>query len=283
MDKFVDCPQCGAESYRDEFTAGGGRCPTCGHYHEELDMARHHSSRQRVADESGGGSSGKMHSAPPPASSGPSPTAPSPTNPSGGGQSLFGNGGDGYQAPAPTLFGNGGDGAPMSAHGVTQLNTPTGYDTSTQTLPGAQPSGSSSNLAPPPSPYVARPGDPSLPVTMLDYGPEGSLAPTQPIGPEGQQVRVEMPGQKTSARLRVAAIDFLADQNVTDRAELLFRARRHAELQVGQLTRPQADAVVRAFCAAVDAELAHTPPAPRARRVARTSAIVPDFADELLF
>lgn len=45
MDALTDCPHCGSASETAEFAAEHGRCPVCGHYHEELDMARHYSSR----------------------------------------------------------------------------------------------------------------------------------------------------------------------------------------------------------------------------------------------
>lgn len=50
MDEVVDCPHCGTESYRDEMAVQGGRCPVCGKYNEELDMARKLGSRRTAGD-----------------------------------------------------------------------------------------------------------------------------------------------------------------------------------------------------------------------------------------
>jgi hypothetical protein len=81
--------------------------------------------------------------------------------------------------------------------------------------------------------------------------------------------------------LRTAAIDFVADQNVTDREELLFRAHRHASNLTCRMPVPVAQRVVQAFVAEVGRE-ATALPAPR-RTVQRTAAVLPDFPDELMF
>lgn len=47
----ADCPHCKTESYLDDFTAERGRCPVCGRYNEELDMARRHSFKRGALDE----------------------------------------------------------------------------------------------------------------------------------------------------------------------------------------------------------------------------------------
>lgn len=54
---------------------------------------------------------------------------------------------------------------------------------------------------------------------------------------------------------RIAAINFLAEQNTGDREELLFRAHRHASNLTGQLPVPVAQRVVRSFVAAVNREI----------------------------
>lgn len=83
-------------------------------------------------------------------------------------------------------------------------------------------------------------------------------------------------------RDRMGAIEFLADQNTTDREELLFRAHRHASNLTGQLPVPVAQRVVQKFVAAVNREIGSTPPQRPTRR-ARTAAVVADFPDELMF
>lgn len=55
--------------------------------------------------------------------------------------------------------------------------------------------------------------------------------------------------------LRIAAINFVAAENVTDREELLFRAHRHASNLTGQLPVPVAQRVVQSFVAAVNREI----------------------------
>jgi hypothetical protein len=50
MDEFTDCPACGGESYRDEFVEQGGCCPSCGHYHHELDLGRRHAAQTSVGE-----------------------------------------------------------------------------------------------------------------------------------------------------------------------------------------------------------------------------------------
>lgn len=84
--------------------------------------------------------------------------------------------------------------------------------------------------------------------------------------------------EKTS--MRVAAINFLADQNTADRQELLFRAHRHAAERTGQLPVPTAQRVVQAFVAAVSREIPRTRPA---ARKAAAAPVVADFDDQLLF
>ena len=77
---------------------------------------------------------------------------------------------------------------------------------------------------------------------------------------------------------RLAAIEFLADQNTDDREELLFRAHRHASEQTGQLPVPVAQRVVRDFVAAVNAQI------PRRRvQASRPVTQFQDFSDELLY
>lgn len=88
-------------------------------------------------------------------------------------------------------------------------------------------------------------------------------------------------GRHFSGSLRVAAIDFLASQNVTDREELLFRAHRHASNKTAQLPVPVAQRTVQAFVAAVNQEI--RPEAPRRVAPVQRTAAVSDFADELLF
>lgn len=65
------------------------------------------------------------------------------------------------------------------------------------------------------------------------------------------------PGPKAAA-LRVAAAAFVADQNTTDRGELMYRAHRHASNLTGQLPVVQAREVVKAFVAAVNREIGQT-------------------------
>lgn len=88
-------------------------------------------------------------------------------------------------------------------------------------------------------------------------------------------------GRHFSGNLRVAAIDFLAGQNVTDRQELLFRAHRHASEQTAQLPVPVAQRTVQAFVSAVNREI--RPEAPRKAAPVQRTAAGSDFADELLF
>lgn len=60
---------------------------------------------------------------------------------------------------------------------------------------------------------------------------------------------------KTSTLMRMAAIEFLAEQNTSDRDELLFRAHRHAVNLTGQLSAIQSARACQLFVGAVDHEL----------------------------
>ena len=85
-----------------------------------------------------------------------------------------------------------------------------------------------------------------------------------------------------NGNMRIAAINFLADQNTNDRGELLFRAHRHASDRTGQMPVPVAQRVVQGFVSAVNREIAAAP-LPRRQATRRTAATMPDFPDGLMF
>ena len=259
-DDYTDCPHCGHESDSAEFAASGGFCPVCGKYNEEQDMGRHFSGSRRHAD----GGFEQMQDAPSQPSGGGSSgvggyTAPSP-NP------MFGPGGDGYQPPSNNvLFSPGGDGSPWGAGANTIAN-----DWPSQ---GLIPEGSRGFGDPDISAVATSPGsDINVPNTPTNPAGGVTSVPTNPAGGNS-------PAQKGA--MRIAAIDFLATQNVTDREELLFRAHRHASNKTAQLPVPVAQRTVQAFVAAVNQEI--RPEAPRRVAPVQRTAAVSDFADELLF
>lgn len=120
------------------------------------------------------------------------------------------------------------------------------------------------------------------------YGDTSQPTPTSPNSGSGPK---PTSGSGTSApgggsgsgktSMRMAAIDFVANQNTTDRGELLFRAHRHASERTGTLPVPVAQRMVQAFVAEVNREAAALPQ-PR-RTAQRTAAVVADFPDELMF
>ena len=116
------------------------------------------------------------------------------------------------------------------------------------------------------------------------------------------------PGPKKSAALRLAAAEFVASQNTTDRDELAYRAARAMTERTGQLPARAQEQAVRAFVAAVrtaapedqecegcNAEAGeecrpwctgkakHDDEKADRKKGHRTAAILPDFDDQLLF
>lgn len=288
-DEYVGCPSCHAMSHLDEVLAYNGCCPFCGARNHELDERYTDSyhyygsktgttmSNRRTADsggsfdqmnkpapgQSGGGGAGTMFNpASGFASSGgamtgqedtpafnPGPKAPSlfgpagqGVNTNGGGPSLFGpNGGTEYPSDAPAPQG-GTNGAATSGMMPLDWGSPVSGGT-------GKPSGQNVGL-PASSPLPN--GWPNMAVNGIQ---EGQL-PAPPQTPSPDWASNPSGGSKTGTALRVAAIDFIAGENVTDRGELLFRAHRHASNMTCRMPVPVAQRVVRDFVAAVNREIA---------------------------
>ena len=74
--------------------------------------------------------------------------------------------------------------------------------------------------------------------------------------------------------------DFLADQNTTDREELLIRARRYAADETSTLPTPVAHQVAAAFVGTVEELIARRP---RIRQASRPVTAYEDFDDQLIY
>jgi hypothetical protein len=105
----------------------------------------------------------------------------------------------------------------------------------------------------------------------------------------GAQERVQAPSRTATAHLSAAQRDtinveartFLANQDVTDRTEIVFRARRHASDVLSAVRPgPARTKLIEAFVARC-VELTPVPPS-RPRTAARHQAEVADFDDSLL-
>lgn len=110
------------------------------------------------------------------------------------------------------------------------------------------------------------------------------LADREDSNDHAQALRNEMemggPVMAPKMSLRSAAIEFVAEQNVNDREELLFRAHRHASNLTGQLPVMTAQRMVQDFVAAVNREFVEEKPEPQ--KTVRTAS-VNEFPDELMF
>lgn len=105
-------------------------------------------------------------------------------------------------------------------------------------------------------------------------------APTAPPAARTRRTAVNRTAsRRSSPQLRAAARAFLADQNTTDRDELLTRARRHATDRTGTLSRRHAALLVGAFLSEVDAQASR----PRRTAARPRRAAVADFDAALMF
>lgn len=135
---------------------------------------------------------------------------------------------------------------------------------------------SADSLAHPPAPSS---GTANPDASPGGWGPGGRNGkPPRAIGPGGVFSSVNLEG-KAQLQFRQAARAFLAEQNTTDRHELLMRAQRHAEAQTGTWSREGSARAVRAFLETVDGMI----PPPQRVAARQAEATVEDFDDVLMF